>query len=152
MNYRIRIAGIAVFLLLFAFAFSIGCTGTDEEEAGPGNVTSGEETPLTNLNFDLANDGEVLSLSTGDTILISLPENPTTGYSWEHELSGGLSLIEDSFIPDDPTGKQVGAGGIRSWKLKAEEPGNATFSAVYRRPWENVTGEEDTFTIGFVIG
>ena len=51
---------------------------------------------------------------------------------------------------DDPASQpfMVGVGGTRTWTLQATGgSGNQTFTAVYRRPWEAVTGNESAYIL-----
>ncbi len=41
----------------------------------------------------------------------------------------------------------VGAGGNRTWVIVAKDTGDQKFSAIYRRSWENVTGNETTYSV-----
>jgi inhibitor of cysteine peptidase len=76
----------------------------------------------------------------GDEVIVRLPENPTTGYSWEH--ADGQEMAASEF---DAGGGGAGAGGERVVRLTVRQsPGSATFRLV--RSW--VPGEpERVFTL-----
>jgi inhibitor of cysteine peptidase len=40
----------------------------------------------------------------------------------------------------------VGVGGTRTWVVLANDPGTQEFSAIYRRSWEPVTGNETAYS------
>lgn len=92
-------------------------------------------------------DGESMELKTGDTIYIRLNENPTTGFSWQMNTTDGLVVVSDEYIAPDTD--LVGAGGVHAWEVRAAATGTQQVTAMYRRPWEDVTGDEQRF--GFTI-
>lgn len=92
-------------------------------------------------------NGTTVNVTKGDIAGISLRENPTTGYSWNVTLSSGLTLLNDTYTVDPHEEGMVGVGGTHLWLVRADATGDQTFSAVYKRPWENTTGTEDTFSL-----
>lgn len=92
-----------------------------------------------------------LFVQLNNTLTLRLPENPTTGYSWNLTISPGLSLLDDSYIPSDTSGKILGSGGIHEWNLTAVAKGEQKIQGVYKKPWEPVTGNETTFTMTIVV-
>jgi inhibitor of cysteine peptidase len=97
-----------------------------------------------------AGNGTNITLAKGETFYLRLEENPTTGYSWELNMSQGLSLVSDKYYPPESEGGErplVGAGGVHLWEIRANSEGTQQVTAVYRRPWENETGTEDRFTL-----
>ena len=108
-----------------------------------------------------ANNGTNISLENGSTFYLRLKENPTTGYSWELNLSQGLNVsrgadnISGKYYPaDQPEGVEhplVGAGGVYVWEIKAVAEGSQQVKGIYKRPWENETGTEDKFTLNVEV-
>ena len=45
----------------------------------------------------------------------------------------------------------VGAGGAHIWELKAVAEGEQHLKGIYKRPWENETGEEEIFVIDIEV-
>ena len=41
--------------------------------------------------------GQTIQVTLGKVLLVSLPENPTTGYCWHHDEISGLRLISSDF-------------------------------------------------------
>lgn len=148
MVQRKRIYGIVVAGLLVSCLLMAGCTS---QPADPGTPTAVPTTsaPAKEFAFNETNDNETVTLPAGSGITISLDENPTTGYSWNVTSTRGLQYVNDTFIP--PETELVGAGGVHVWQYLAAEPGSAEFSAIYKRPWENTTGNETTFSMAFTI-
>ncbi|WP_440946476.1 protease inhibitor I42 family protein [Methanosarcina sp. T3] len=101
-----------------------------------------------------ASNGTTISLKEGETFYLRLKENPTTGYSWELNLSQGLSLVSGNYYPPESEESEqplLGAGGVRLWEIKADSEGNQLVTAIYKRSWENETGTEDEFTLNVEV-
>ncbi|OPY18373.1 MAG: Chagasin family peptidase inhibitor I42 [Methanomethylovorans sp. PtaU1.Bin093] len=90
--------------------------------------------------------GSSVDLKTGEPVTIRLEENPTTGYSWNMSFTPGLELMKDEFFSSADT-ELVGAGGVHEWTVKANSAGQYNVSGIYKRPWEDITGDEDTFNL-----
>ena len=77
-------------------------------------------------------------LQSGETLLIRVAGNPTTGYSWQ--IAGIsdptiLSLQGDiEYEPKEPA--LLGAPGTFLIRVSGLREGRATLELVYRRPWE----------------
>jgi inhibitor of cysteine peptidase len=89
-----------------------------------------------------ADSGTTVSADPGDTIVVRLPENPTTGYRWE--VAGGPSPSADDFTS---AGTGQGAGGERTLRFTAQ-PGPITL--VLKRPWES-DKPQATFSISVAV-
>jgi inhibitor of cysteine peptidase len=102
-----------------------------------------------------ADNGTNISLENGSTFYLKLPENPSTGYRWELNLSQGLNNVSGEYYPaEQPEGVEhplVGAGGARLWEIKAVAEGSQQVKGIYKRPWENETGTEDKFTLNVEV-
>ena len=53
--------------------------------------------------------GRTVELAAGSLVTLRLRENPTTGYRWSMQSTGGLELVGDRYEP----GGAVGAAGVR---------------------------------------
>jgi inhibitor of cysteine peptidase len=139
--YSVLVAGLLAICLLGA-----GCTSQPEEgtpTAAPTPVATAE------YAFNETNNNETVTVPAGSNITISLAENPTTGYEWNVTSSTGLQLVNETH--DAPQTELVGAPGVHVWEYTAAESGAAEFSAIYKRSWEETTGNETTFSMAFVI-
>lgn len=72
---------------------------------------------------------------------ISLPSNPTTGYSWSITGYDKQRLTLDSHRYLAPKGQRIGAGGTETWVFKAQPSlfkgtQATTIEFCYARPWE----------------
>lgn len=96
-------------------------------------------------------NGKTINLENGKTFYLKLKENPTTGYSWKLNLSQGLKNISVEYYPaEQPEGVEhplVGAGGVHLWEIKAVAKGSQQVTGIYKRPWENETSGDETFTL-----
>jgi inhibitor of cysteine peptidase len=102
-----------------------------------------------------ADNGNTIYVKEGQTFILKLNENPSTGYSWELSLSKGLGLLSDKYYSPESSknsGKLViGASGYHSWEIKAVDKGSQQINGIYKRSWEPETGEEQTFKLNVVV-
>lgn len=80
---------------------------------------------------------EKLTATVGEKLVISLPSNPTTGYSWQVASpwpDGGLTLESHAYLA--PQTELVGAGGVEEWEIVPLKSGTYYLYFVYLRPWE----------------
>ncbi|MDG6244099.1 MAG: protease inhibitor I42 family protein [Methanolobus sp.] len=137
-----------------------GCVGVDDNGAQdelPGNNDTAAEDDTTGIVGPVTNKySESDSLSTSyaipdDIIIVTLRENPSTGYLWNMTYSEGLELQDDSYEQEAGTEGIAGAGGVHQWTFEVIDTGEQTISAVYMRPWEEVTGSEETFEMSIIV-
>jgi inhibitor of cysteine peptidase len=84
-------------------------------------------------------------------ITVKLPENPTTGYQWNLTTTADLSVMNDTYVASDTTGKMVGSGEIHVWDISAVAQGEQKIAAVYKRSWEPLAGNETTFSMTVMV-
>jgi inhibitor of cysteine peptidase len=104
------------------------------------------------VNLDANGNGESVETTVGGRLIITLPANPSTGYTWE--VQGGaapvLELVgEPEFTSDNPD--LLGAGGSLTLTFRAAQPGTTTLVLVYHRPWETDVEPLDTFTVRVTV-
>lgn len=98
------------------------------------------------INLGAEDNGRILDVSVGTVVVIKLPENPSTGYTWQYAAGENIAeVIEDVYIP--PKNQIPGKGGTRVVKLKVT--GSGEFTMDYVRPWENQP--IDHFSVGFLL-
>lgn len=72
------------------------------------------------------------------TQVISLEENPTTGYTWHYRFGeDGIAVVEDDEFVANNTEGLVGAGGIHTYRLSGVKPGETGIKFEYRRALED---------------
>jgi inhibitor of cysteine peptidase len=101
--------------------------------------------------FNETDNGSEVNITKDSEFSIRLEENPTTGFQWNATLSSGLTLLSDDYRVNEHPQGMVGVGGIHSWNIRAAGTGVQTFSAIYARSWENVTGNETAFSMTFRV-
>jgi inhibitor of cysteine peptidase len=80
--------------------------------------------------------GSTVELNTGDTLVLTLEVNPTTGYTWEVE-SDDPAVIESISEPEyNPDSSAIGAGGTYTYRFRAVAEGQVTLRLIYHRPFE----------------
>jgi inhibitor of cysteine peptidase len=79
-----------------------------------------------------------LTLQRGQTLILSLQSNPTTGYRWhlrdvttEHLKSLGPEVFTS------PKSDMIGGDGMSTWRFEAANAGTGRLLLTYQRPWEN---------------
>lgn len=152
---------IALLLVTAAVVFAAGCAQRPEtaenetaetpnvtgENVTEDNTTEVNETAETGLVVTEADNGTSISLKNGENFTLKLRENPSTGYSWELNLTEGLSILSDEYTQDETPENATGVPGTHSWIIKAVAPGSQQVNGIYKRAWENTTGTEENFTL-----
>lgn len=113
----------------------LGLSGCEYDERLNGQAAQADASGRSQHNaqtvtIDLATPeaGTTIALDRGTDLLIALQENRTTAYRWSvAETPAQVRLLDDDYAgdhyggPDDP--QPVGAGGTRTLRLRAEQPG-----------------------------
>jgi inhibitor of cysteine peptidase len=87
-----------------------------------------------------------LCLNPGDTLVIKLQSNVTTGYSWSITTPAETlqQLVSDSERAKDAP---LGAGGFQTFRFTAKSAGDATLELKYFRPFEKDKPAAKTYKI-----
>jgi inhibitor of cysteine peptidase len=93
------------------------------------------------LYFDQQDNGRVIDARVNDLVIISLAENPTTGFMWDVQTTDGLTLKSNEFKRPFSYPPKMGAGGVRTWNYVITGAGTQEFSATYHPAW--MPAEED---------
>ena len=96
--------------------------------------------------------GGRVELEVGDTLVIELEGNPTTGYNWQVEEINPAVLEqvgEVQFKSDNAM--LVGSGGVVTLTFRAVEAGNSPLALVYLRSWEEGVEPIDMFNLDVVV-
>jgi predicted secreted protein len=97
------------------------------------------------------NDGQQLSVSVGDKIIVKLLEHSTAGYRWSITLldTNLITKLEDKYI--EPKSKNLGAAGKRKFTLEALNSGTTDVILEEKRQWEAEEKSASTFKINVLI-
>jgi len=161
MKLSIRYTGlISLAFILVAVLLVSGCT---QQAATPSpaqtvttqSSTAAATTPITEgkkmFTFTQVENGKSGDITQNTRFAVVLAENPTTGFLWNATLSSGLELQSSDYRQDDAPSGMVGVGGNRTWVIVAKDLGDQKFSALYRRSWENITGNETMYTVNVKV-
>lgn len=105
----------------------------------------------TGVRLGARDGGRKVVLRTGDTVALSLAENPSTGYSWQVVSSGAPVVRAEGNPTFRPDNKLHGAGGTATYRYEAVAEGTSLLKLVYRRPWEKDAAPADAFEITLVV-
>ena len=107
------------------------------------------EMPVT---ASLSDSGGEVSLVQGQPLVVRLPANPSTGYSWTYTVVGDEVLRLDSVSGEAPAPNgMVGVPGEQVWSFRAQGSGRAVLRYVYARAWEKHTPPAKTFTLNVTV-
>ncbi len=90
------------------------------------------------LQVSETDKGKALYVRKGDLVVVTLPANPSTGFSWSVALSkaGFLTQSGDPIFKATPSTSNtpiVGAGGTDTWTFQASQPGVVGLTFGYAR-------------------
>jgi inhibitor of cysteine peptidase len=97
-----------------------------------------------------ADGGGTRDLKVGDTLVVELPETPSSGYRWALERldEARLVLVDSAFRSGDD---RPGAAGVATWTLKAVASGTTTVDLKRWRHWEGDRSIVERFGIRLQI-
>lgn len=110
-----------------AVAMAVGMVAVAAVAAGCGG--SAQQIPLTSKD-----NNATIKASKGDTIVLKLDENPSTGYHWVMQFSGGLKVTSDAYKQRSGAQNLVGAGGTHTWTIDVTESGTQAIIGTYTPP------------------
>jgi predicted secreted protein len=88
---------------------------------------------------------KTIEVASGDSIVVTLWSNKTTGYSWSESATisnpGVLQQTNHEYVA--PETGLMGAAGKEVWTFKASKAGTCEVSMNYSQPWEG--GQKNTY-------
>lgn len=100
------------------------------------------------LTFTDEDSGNTVHVNQGDTIILTLVENPSTGFRWFMDATRGLILKSDEY---EPSGSgRIGAAGTRTWTYIVTVNGMLSLSGIYKQSWMPTIGDEKVFSLTVV--
>ncbi|AAM05006.1 protease inhibitor I42 family protein [Methanosarcina acetivorans] len=121
--------------------------GIAENDITENDTAEFDETVETGQVVTEADNGTSISLNNGENFTLQLSGNPTTGYSWELNVSEGLNILSEDYTQDAVPEESTGVPGTYTWIIQAVDQGTQQVNGEYIRLWENATGPEDNFTL-----
>ena len=128
--------GLATLLtLILALTLATGCSPQQQE-----------------VKATIDDAGREKQLQKGQTLVITLEGNPTTGYSWEVAEPLNEQVLRQVGEPEFKAESQaLGAGGIQVLRFEAVNAGKTTLKLIYHRPWEEGVDPLETYSIEVVV-
>lgn len=122
----------------------ISVAGSDASSQHPG----GSKTGTPDVTLTEQDNGKEIDLTTGTMLIVKLPGNPSTGYSWT--VAGDpapLRLRRTSFQKSSQKTAAMGRSGVAVFQLTAASAGLSNLTLVYRRSWEYNMAPAKTFSV-----
>lgn len=109
--------------------------------------TPGGNEPMT-AQLTEADNGSTVDVGVGDQIIVTLPENPTTGYLWAVDQvdQAMLTLQASDYVSSDSPGA-TGSGGQRTFTFVAEQAGATDLQLKNWRDWEGDSSIVERFSL-----
>ena len=90
-------------------------------------------------------DEEEITARAGETFVIELEGNPTTGYQWElAEGDEHFRLVEKNYAQP---GSGIGSATRERFVIEATKTGSTTLTFKHKRPWETEVLDTKTFRL-----
>ncbi|WP_174184738.1 protease inhibitor I42 family protein [Nocardia barduliensis] len=89
-------------------------------------------------------------LLVGQRLVVALPANPSTGYSWSIARIDSSVVKQDGaadYEPDSAEPVAPGAGGTAVWNFVGVAAGVTTLQMEYARPWDQGLTPARTFSL-----
>jgi inhibitor of cysteine peptidase len=130
-----RFSFVALLTLLLALTVATGCSPQQQE-----------------VKATIDDAGREMELKKGQTLVVTLEGNPTTGYSWEvAEPLDEQVLRQVGEAEFKQESDLVGAGGVQILRFEAVNAGTITLKLVYHRPWEKDVEPLETYSLQVVV-
>lgn len=94
-----------------------------------------------------SDNGKSLDAHVGDDILVTLAENPTTGYRWKPEPADGRVLASEGDTFEMAADPAIGSGGTHQFRFAVLAPGRATIVLRLQRAWASDEPPVQTFSV-----
>jgi inhibitor of cysteine peptidase len=125
----------ALLILLVALAMATACSPRQQE-----------------VMATIDDNGREKQLKKGQTLVVTLEGNPTTGYSWEVAEPLDEQVLRLTGEPEFKAESDlVGAGGVQILRFEAVNAGQITLKLVYHRPWEKDVEPLETYSLQVVV-
>ncbi len=95
--------------------------------------------------------GKTITMKTGDTLIVTLDGNITTGYNWIPAAQNPVLLNQLGDATVTPDSDLIGAPGKIVLQFKAVAQGQTVLHLDYKRSWETGVAPEKTFEVTVVV-
>jgi inhibitor of cysteine peptidase len=134
---------LTLFLSALAAVFFLSACSQPQ----PVQVSPPEQLPITS-----SDNGTKVTAFAGQTLVITLEGNPSTGYTWETkdlDPTMFMQVGETQFTSSNPN--LVGSGGTQTLNIQILKTGTSTLELVYHRPFEKDAVPVKTFSIELLV-
>jgi inhibitor of cysteine peptidase len=88
----------------------------------------------------------------GESFLVALPGNMTTGYEWRADAPAGvITVAKPTYAADPHPAGSAGYGGTYTFAVTAIAPGSTTLHFVYVRAWETAPVPANELSMQIVV-
>lgn len=95
-------------------------------------------------------DGKTVYVKNGSSLQLRLPENPSTGYTWQFVKSTGGECVEfigqQNFIPSGEP-QMAGKPGLKVFSFRIKQTGTMEMELANYRTWEGASSATDRFRV-----
>ena len=95
-----------------------------------------QSSPATIKVAPTAPTGTTVDAKVGDTVVVSLDANATTGYEWQFTAGDTFTIVSSKYVPDPNPDNLAGKGGTQVVTLKVTKAGTSDLTGQYVRSWE----------------
>jgi len=96
--------------------------------------------------------GREVRVAAGGSIVLELPENPTTGVRWNlAAVPAALVLVRDDYRAS-PADTGIGAGTTRILEFRGDTPGRYALHLRRQQEWEGDASTDAEFDFTLVVG
>ena len=141
-SFPARLAALALAALMLA-----GCAAKgDPSSPPPAGVREDGSLILTR-----ADNNRTAELRVGERLVMRLPENPATGYTWAIDETDSRLLTLGSTDYAPPETGSIGARGQRIFTFTARQPGEVALKLKYWRFWEGDASVTERYIVNLRI-
>jgi inhibitor of cysteine peptidase len=120
--------GVVAVAVAAVLALAAGCGGGSSDSSSDGAGGSSSKPKVYEA-------GDSISVENGDTFVIALEANPTTGYSWQASSDADVEFVSSKQVQGDSNA--IGAPGTQQLTFKAVQTGSSVLVLNYLRPFES---------------
>ncbi len=103
------------------------------------------------VKVDESMNGQTITVKNGETIMVSLTGNPTTGFNWSAADLDTTILAQQGDAAFKADSNLIGAGGMVTLTFKAVGTGTTTLTLNYLRSWETAVAPQKVFSVTVVV-
>jgi len=128
-----------VVIVVLAAGLSVAFTTQPWDASGSGSSSTAVYTA-----------GQAISVDKGDTFVVALDSNPTTGYQWQAEDNAKVEQKKSRYVAGGSN--LVGSGGTQLITFEATKRGSTTLKLDYARSFESSSKPARTESFPVSVG